>query len=421
MPMPSNDPRDTPAPPAPWLPQLPFIATPQARIARARERFFGEGVRPTGLVSEAVLQSWMRCAARGHSHADAPEIARVSALRLDSALRRTRALREAARVELERLAATLGPTAASLLLADAQGIVVQASAPFAGPREALGRRVACPGMDVSEAALGTNAPALALRTGHLCRIDGGEHFFDQVAVMRCAAAPIRDLHGRLAGVLNLALEQRDLGFDPALLVTLHAAGIERRLALAQSALHTVLEMHVLPETLGTPSAGLVGLDDDGGVAWANTAARRLVSALDGAGAQPAEAVLGLKPGELRRLGERDVPFPLPVPHGLCLWARVRLPAGQRRLVPVATLAETTGGGAADATAGPAVEPASAPAPVPQAEAPSLAAQERALIRRTLQECRGNVSAAARRLGISRGRIYRQLAESEAGAPVAPAG
>lgn len=400
MHMPSNDPADTPAPPAPWLPQLPFIATPQARIARARERFFGEGVRPTGLVSEAVLQSWMRCAARGRSHADAPEVARVSALRLDSALRRTRALREAARVELERLAATLGSNAASLLLADAQGIVVQASAPFAGPCEALGRRVANPGTDLSEAALGTNAPALALHTGRACRIDGGEHFFERVAVMRCAAAPIRDLHGRLAGVLNLALEQHDLGFDPGLLVDLHAARIERRLALAQSASHTVLEMHVLPEALGTPSAGLVGLDDNGGVAWANTAARRLVSALDGAAALPAEAVLGLKLGELRRLGERDVPVPLQVPHGLCLWARVRLPAGLRRLVPVgaATVAE------------PAEEPPGAPAPEPPADAPSLAAQERALIRRTLKECRGNVSAAARRLGISRGRIYRQLAD-----------
>jgi transcriptional regulator of acetoin/glycerol metabolism len=214
MDMPLNDPTDTPAPLAPWLPQLPFIATPQARIARARERFFGEGVRPTGLVSEAVLQSWMRCAAHGRSPADAPDIARVSALRLDSALRRTRALREAACLELERLAATLAATACSLLLVDAQGIVVQASKPSAGAREALGHRVACPGTDLSEAALGTNAPALALRTGRSCRIDGGEHFLEQVAVMRCAAAPIRDLHGRLAGVLNLALEQRELGFDP---------------------------------------------------------------------------------------------------------------------------------------------------------------------------------------------------------------
>jgi transcriptional regulator of acetoin/glycerol metabolism len=209
-------------------------------------------------------------------------------------------------------------------------------------------------------------------------------------------------------VLNLALEQCELGFDPGLLVDLHAAGIERRLALAQSASHTVLEMHVLPEALGTPSAGLAGLDDDGNVAWANAAARRLVSALDGAGALPAEAVLGLKLGELRRLGERDGPFPLQVPHGLCLWARVRLPAGLRRLVPVAAL-----------VAEPAEEPPSAPAPMPSAyaaaqpEAPSLAAQERALIRRTLQECSGNVSAAARRLGISRGRIYRQL-EGEGG-------
>jgi transcriptional regulator of acetoin/glycerol metabolism len=276
---------------------------------------------------------------------------------------------------------------------------------------------------LSEAALGTNAPALALRTERSCRIDGGEHFLEQVAVMRCAAAPIRDLHGRLAGVLNLALEQRDLGFDPGLLVNLHAAGIERRLVLEQSASHTVLEVHVLAEALGTPSAGLVGLDDDGDVAWANAAARRLVAALDGADTRQAEAVLGLKLGELWRLGERDVPFPLAVPHGLCLWARVRSPAGLRRVVPVAAAttgaaAETAELGTAGATPAPAVEPGSASPPAAPASAagdavaPSLAAQERALIRRTLQACRGNVSAAARRLGISRGRIYRQLAQGE---------
>jgi transcriptional regulator of acetoin/glycerol metabolism len=271
---------------------------------------------------------------------------------------------------------------------------------------------------LSEAALGTNAPALALRTGRSCRIDGGEHFLEQVAVMRCAAAPIRDLHGRLAGALNLALEQRDLGFDPGLLVNLHAAGIERRLVLEQAAAHTVLEVHVLPEALGTPAAGLLGLDDDGGVAWANAAARRLVTALDGASARQAEAVLGLKLGELWRLGERDVPFALAVPQGLCLWARVRLPVGFRRLVPVAGAAGAVDMDAAGATLAAAAEPGSASAPATpagaaaEANAPSLAAQERALIRRTLQACRGNVSAAARRLGISRGRIYRQLAQGE---------
>ena len=43
------------------LPAQPFFTSPQQRAALARERFFDQGERPTGLVSEAVIQSWSRC------------------------------------------------------------------------------------------------------------------------------------------------------------------------------------------------------------------------------------------------------------------------------------------------------------------------------------------------------------------------
>ena len=41
-----------------------FHTSPARRVALARERFFEEGVRPTGLTSEAVIQSWARCLGR---------------------------------------------------------------------------------------------------------------------------------------------------------------------------------------------------------------------------------------------------------------------------------------------------------------------------------------------------------------------
>jgi hypothetical protein len=43
------------------LPSNPFYATRQDRVALARERYFERGERPSGLVSEPVLQSWTRC------------------------------------------------------------------------------------------------------------------------------------------------------------------------------------------------------------------------------------------------------------------------------------------------------------------------------------------------------------------------
>ena len=43
------------------LPANPFYASPEQRVALARQRFFEDGVRPSGMVSEAVIQSWSRC------------------------------------------------------------------------------------------------------------------------------------------------------------------------------------------------------------------------------------------------------------------------------------------------------------------------------------------------------------------------
>jgi transcriptional regulator of acetoin/glycerol metabolism len=73
---------------------------------------------------------------------------------------------------------------------------------------------------------------------------------------------------------------------------------------------------------------------------------------------------------------------------LQVWVSVRLPASE------------------------AVEPqAEAPAPSPASAPASLAEQERGAILEALRACGGNVSEAARRLGISRGRVYRAMQAS----------
>jgi transcriptional regulator of acetoin/glycerol metabolism len=372
-----------------WLPHLPhppLLASPPERTALARERYFGEGQRPTGLVDEAVLQSWQRCLQQRRAPAERCEFEPVSRLRLDTALRRTRALREAAQGELKLLEQSLVATACTVLLVDPQGLIVYASQP--GQRQdGLARALARPGVDVSERVLGTNAPGLVVATGRACALDGREHFFDQVAAMRCAAAPIRDIHGQLAGVLDLSVEHLGFGFDPAALVGLHAGAMERALRVSQSGLHTLVELHVHPGLLGTPGSGLMGIDEAGRVAWLDAAAERLVGVRSGVAGEAwdCEQVLGVGLARLRQLGGRTHASALPLPNGLQVWVAVRAPAGA---APPQVQAEA---------------PAAAPAPA------SLAEQERAAILQALRACGGNVSEAARRLGISRGRVYRAMA------------
>ncbi|MEJ6001229.1 helix-turn-helix domain-containing protein [Paucibacter soli] len=388
------------------LPAQPFFATPAQRLAWARQRFFERGEAPSGLLGEALIQSWQRCVRAGREGSERVALEPVSALRLDSALRRSRQLCEAAAESFQRLELALGGSGCRLLLADAEGMIVRLSqAPASAARdEGVLPQLARLGVNVSESLLGTNAPGVVLRTGQACSVSGPEHFFEQVAAIHCAAAPIRDTQGRLAGVLDLSIEAPSgFGFDAQPLVGLYASAIENRLLRAQSEQHLVVELQASPELLGTPLAGLLGIaPDDGRLAWMNATAARLLGARDdddGEG-RHAEALLGLGLSALLAHSRHAELALLHLPNGLTVWARVQLQArdGLR------------GGVVAAAAPQPAAPVAAAPLAAEATSAPSLVDASRELIATTLQACGGNVSAAARRLGVSRGRVYRQLRE-----------
>ena len=384
-------------------------------MALARQRFFEEGERPSGLVSEAVIQSWVRCL-QAHRHPDESlSFNPVTASRIQSALARNRLLLETAAAELSQLHDTLAGSACTVILTDPQGVVVHAAWAGAHADEALlplARRV---GVDLGEASIGTNAPGMTARTGLPSTVMGGEHFFGAVRVMHCAAAPIRDVHGRIAGVLDVSSESRPFGFDAAAVVGMFATLIENRLMRAQSSDHIVVRLQASPALLGTPMEGLVGVAGDGSLAWVNTAAARLLGVVGPAPALRACDVFGLELGRLMALTREPAATPHRLPNGLNLWllARFQSRGNEREIfglgaLGAATAAATVFQAAAGSTAAhrPAAAPAPAPAPAPADS--SLRESDRHLIGQTLQSCGGNVSKAARLLGVSRGLVYRHL-------------
>lgn len=258
------------------LPANPFFATPQLRLARAREQYFENGVRPTGLVGEPVIQSWARCLQLHRDPNQRPSFNPVTTSRVHSVMRRNRTLLEASQDEMRQLQATLAGTTGTAILTDSDGVVVGST--FSGHRveDELMALLARVGVELSEEAIGTNAPGLVAHSGQASLVLGAEHYFGCVQVMHCAAAPIHDRHGQLAGVLDLSSEHLPFNFDAAALVGLYATAIENRLLCAQSNDHLVVQMQVAPALLETPMAGLAGIAADGTVAWLNSAAARLL-------------------------------------------------------------------------------------------------------------------------------------------------
>lgn len=388
--------RATPAAPAPAGPPAAwFFETPEQRLAWARRRFFEDGVRPTGVVSEPVLQSWARCLGARLDPQRAPVFGAVSAGRLHGLLARHRPLLAAADDELQQLQRSLAGTTAVALLLDADGCVLHTSRRPDPARMPVLAAAARPGVDLSELQIGTNAPALAAGGGGPCLVRGAEHFAGAIAQVHCAAAAIRGPDGQVAAVLDLSTEGGPFGFDAAQVVAWHAQAIENQWLLADAATPLVLRLHLQPAELHSALVGLVGLDLRGGLAWCNATARAMLG--DSPRGTAAEALFGVPVSTLQQLAWRGTVQRLRLVNGLQTWLQ----------------ADWREGHEADPTPG----PSAAPSPVActhDADASASAVQpagclhkrQRDLVMRALQDCGGNVSAAARQLGVSRGLVYR---------------
>lgn len=381
------------------LPANPFYALPEQRVSLARRRFFEDGVRPSGMVSEAVIQSWSRCL-RTHPDPARPAVFEpVTASRVHSTLRSNHQLLEAAGDELRRLRATLAGTSSTAILADAHGVILETTFTQSRSHERLMPVTTRVGVNLAEEVVGTTAPGITVRTGQPSVVLGSEHFFGNVQVMHCAAAPIRDVRGRLAGVLDLSSEGIPFGFDAASVIAHYAAEIENRLLCAQSTEHLVVRMQISPALLDTPMAALVGILGDGRIDWLNGAAGRLLGLAAQAGSfepRRVEDSLGVSLDTLAAMSTCSEPVAMHLPNGLTLWVRCEWHARDGRY------------GRQTAAVTPSLQRLSTASPPPD----TLRDTERRAVLRALGLCAGNVSKAARLLGVSRGRIYRHLRQAD---------
>lgn len=386
------------------LPPQPFFQTPEQRAALARQRFFEEQQHPAGLVSEAVIRSWGRSRTLGHASHKMPALDPVNRSALSAALARNRRLLEAAHGDLQQLEAALAGTASRLMLTDAHGVIVHASRGTGDPEQKVLDAATRVGVQLAEEVLGTNAPGIVVQTGMACTVQCCEHFYEVFGQVRCAAAPIHDVHGRLVGVLDVSTESRAFGFDAAAVVGVYATSIENRLLQAQSDEHLVLHFQAAPALLGTPMEGLAGVDHGGRVVWVNATGHSLLGRPSRQEVAPVEELFGHGLAQLLPLCGATEALRLQLPSGLGIWVR-------------ATLGLRDGIDFRHAVAWPATVPP-APGPVPAAEpevpapapaaAPSLAQTQQRLIEDALQANGGNVARTARQLGVSRGLVYRHL-------------
>jgi sigma-54 dependent transcriptional regulator, acetoin dehydrogenase operon transcriptional activator AcoR len=385
-------------------PQQPFFLSQADRVLWARRRYFEDGVLPTGVVSDAVFQSWARCYRASHEPQFRVEFQPVSASRSQLALQKNRELHDAWLNELPIIGAALGATNCSAILTDATGVLIGATPASRSDLKVtpVAHRV---GVNLSEDLVGTTAPGLVARTGKQASVLGAEHFYDSVSTMHCTAAPIRNVQGQLAGILDISCEGQPFHFDPATVVGMYAASIENRLLMAQSTRHFVVRFQFMPGIVSSPMAGMLGFDESGALVWVNAVASTLLNLpADPAlrGRMSLEAIFEIKASRLADLADGGL-CQVALTHGPQVYLMCEAHFVRAPLVPAISATTSSTANVVQVEEVPLLADGYLP---PN----SLKDADADLIRKCLAECHGNVSKVARKLKVSRGLIYRRLQE-----------
>lgn len=353
------------------------------QIASARRAVLQEGQSATDALVGAwfdrawITRSWQRCLSVGlrpGQHVDFDQVAAAAARRTLDA---NAALLQAAQPVMQRLSRAIAQTRYFAILTDAQGVVIGAD----GPIDRSDRRaelITRTGVDLSERAVGTTAISAALGELQPVWLHRGEHFFEDTSVYSCAGAPVFDPDGCCAGMLDLtgieAAERPELRH----LAAQAARSIENALALARP--HALLLRLNWPgRAFSDEDDGLLLLDADGWVTGANASARQMLPALVTTARMHASDLVATPWEHLFDAARRGQPLELPLWSGLTLQVLAQRAGEPLNHRPAAT----------------------------ESRLP-LKDLETELIKQAVQDARGNVMEAARRLGISRATVYRKL-------------
>lgn len=343
-------------------------------------------LRPT-----ALERAWSRCILSGMLPSDRVEFEAVGRTLLSELEERYLPLVTHAQPHMQFLSRSTARAGCLILLINQDGVVVKryGRTDLVDAELSLVSRV---GINLSERCVGATAPSIALAEYRPSVVFGDAHFSSSLHRFHCVAAPIEGLHGELLGAVNITAHGTAPRFDALAMVVDTVRSIENSLYRSESHCQRP-EFHVHPDWVGSPSGCVVLLDDDDKIVAANRAARKMLdmSLTDLQGLPfgalfdiDVQGAMGSSARGSAGLAEWSMP------SGLLVFGRLAAePGSHPRNSRLGGLRQTM-----------APEAALTQAPVRLAEIQCQA------IEIALERSKGNVSAAARLLGVSRQTVYR---------------
>lgn len=402
------------------------------RQQRARDLFFERGaslieLAPQG-VDPAVLRGWQRCRDAG-LEPERPVVFRsVQQSRVRAGRESSHVLREVAECELVQLGRALASSGAAVVLTDPHLMILD----VLGRGDRMSREMrslAREGVDLSERAVGSSALSVAAHERSPSIVLNNGHFFAANSVFACAAAPLLSPTGALMGILDVTTCRAALPAEAPFLVSAAAKAIENAMFWLEPA-HLVIRFHPREDFVDTALGAIIACTVDGEIVGANQVALSLLGLhwpLEGA---RFERSFRQKIGDLLGPAGRLDHFALDLTThaGAAVFARVHWserPARRGVIAPERvtgvddpparrTSVDPQREASASVTPVPPTVPESEPptpapaSPMPAPSSTRLRELELRVIEQALSKHHGNVSSAARELGVSRGTLYRRI-------------
>jgi sigma-54 dependent transcriptional regulator, acetoin dehydrogenase operon transcriptional activator AcoR len=202
--------------------------TSRNRLAEARVRFLQAEPVDSGAVRKPILASWWR-SRDWHVAADRVDLDYLHEPDLETRLAR------GAEPVLQKLHEELSGQPISIILCDADGLVLARLTGDHDLERALDGIKLAPGFSYAEDRVGTNGIGTALEAGGPAHVFGHEHYAEALDRFGCAGVPIHDpVSGKTVGVIDLTCWRKDA--DPLMisLVKATAEQITQALVTASS-------------------------------------------------------------------------------------------------------------------------------------------------------------------------------------------
>jgi transcriptional regulator of acetoin/glycerol metabolism len=353
-------------------------------IAVARRNVLEDrGSLQSSHIDSWIERSWKRCLSKGYEPQTAVQFAQISSQDLRRIELENHDLIRAAKPLMDKLGRAIANTHYFAILTNAQGIVIDANG-LIDQTDKRARLISRIGVDLSENAVGTTAIGAALTELQPVWMHRGEHFFNDNTAFSCAGSPLFGSNGKCIGMLDLTGIMVPERPELKHLTSLTARTIENALLLHQPH-NLLLRINWPGQPLGEDTDGLIALNSDGNILGANQNARFMVPQLmqlDSAGMHASD--LFAMPFSMLFDSSRRAHAAIEVPlwSGLRLIALALRPENERANMHVR--------------------------PVSNQSSHALRDVEAEMIKKAVDQARGNIAQAARDLGISRATLYRKL-------------